>query len=840
MTEIIKVRLKDFFSIQNIVFLHFAIFSTGLLGIAWNISRYLYRRVDLDVLLNHLCDWIEFFKHNKLPQLIFFGLSLCALIVFYAFNVFVISCAKQQKQDDDRWGLQALTPSFWLGYFVFTILLNLSFVFLPKVLFFTVWLISFSLLPAALSMQKIQEYSKSVNNKFKLGLRGCWVTVGVISLIFVVIFFPLIFKPLQVANDFMDIPEQTILHHGLVVDNTQFVNEHRIGGFHLYDPRVGLQSSPLHNVAAVSIPKNPLLILFLAEPKHRPFSYNDEIHLLSVREKMRAQDYSDLQRIYQDDSKSRGQIDALLLHSHQIESFYKTRVYTQEEQEFIDKNFLEINAKIKSGWFFFHHSWVLNPILALSLGARAEHQVFLYGWGCTVFLKNVLSLLGSVSFQNYFQSIFAFYPIYFFVFLAAVYGIFRRVDYVCIGAFLLSTSVLLLSYKVILLAPGYNPIRHLFDMSIILMFYRYLQKNQVGYLLAAIFVGFISILWSKDFGLFLLLSLVGTGSLKFLTTEKFLWRKLLFWVATPIVGLILYGLPYHGVNYNLIYMLLGYTIPPTSSAIIFFVLGLLSLFYLMFIKYKNTSSAYYWLALCLFFYVQLQLIYYIWNPSYHHLLVLAPAAITFGLTWRCFLTEDKQRNIANQQAIGLIASSILFGMYGIGLLSFYMGRIEYEKIFSTHVVHNWSFQYGKFQTTMQPQLFEETIQLIHRHETHPSMYIISKYDSILPVLAHRYNAFPVVNLILDLISYVDIERCVQVLRDNKPQYIFVDTDIQRDHRSDLLEKYDSMAAHGNYYESYGRVSAHNNVRQLFLRIQNDYEPIEKGRLLTVYQRKPGV
>lgn len=96
-----------------------------------------------------------------------------------------------------------------------------------------------------------------------------------------------------------------------------------------------------------------------------------------------------------------------------------------------------------------------------------------------------------------------FFIRFIFIFLTVVYQLFRRADFVCMGAVLLSTSILMLGYQLILLAPGYNPMRHIFDMVMIFFFFRYLQKNSLLYLCMTLVTGFIAVLWSKDFGLFL-------------------------------------------------------------------------------------------------------------------------------------------------------------------------------------------------------------------------------------------------------------------------------------------------------------------------------------------------
>ena len=53
--------------------------------------------------------------------------------------------------------------------------------------------------------------------------------------------------------------------------------------------------------------------------------------------------------------------------------------------------------------------------------------------------------------------------------------------------------------------------------------------------------------------------------------------------------------------------------------------------------------------------------------------------------------------------------------------------MQYDAIFATHVVHDWKFQYASFQTTMEPQLLTETLDLIERYAPNSSIYLISNF-----------------------------------------------------------------------------------------------------------------
>ncbi|MCX7090915.1 MAG: hypothetical protein NTU48_05640 [Legionellales bacterium] len=786
--------------------------------------------MDLHQVINHMCAWSASFQHNKLPQLLFFGMSLIALFVFWGIYfgfTFVLSTHQSV--------VKQIRPPWAIGYFIFSIVINVGLVTIPKYIFLDtfVWLFSLLALPFFLYRVKIKHGITWLETKLNLGLTEMWMIGVIVSILFLWVFYPLIFKPMNIHDEFMDIPEQTILDNGKIIDNIQYINQRSIGGIHHYDPRQDQGVLSASDMEKISIPKRPLLVPFLSAESHHLFLYDDGSQSLSLKGNMRKEDYTALLEIYQEDQPSKDKIKILFTQTNNKNAIDKKRLYTAEEQAFIAKNSMEIEEKTKAGWFFFHHSWVLNPVLALSQGADISKQVLIYGSGSAVFLKHILTAMGGVSFDNYFKVIYVFYPLYFFIFLTVVYQLFRRADFVCMGAVLLSTSILMLGYQLILLAPGYNPMRHIFDMVMIFFFFRYLQKNSLLYLCMTLVTGFIAVLWSKDFGLFLVLACLGTTFIRNLVVQRAAWAQwLIALLGLGITG-VLYFLPWHGVNYNLWYMLLGYAFPSTSTLRISIVIFGISLVYLLHIQFKKTDSPYYWLAWCLFFYAQLQLIYYIWYPSFQHFLVCAPTLILLCMTWIYLFCAVKKERITGIR-IGLVSMVLL--LYIPSLTLFYKDMARYNKVFATHVVHNWTFQYGVFQTTMAPQLFIESVNLIDQYASGPSMYLISKYDAILPILAHRSHALPVVNLALDLLSHRDIDRCIQAIKVNQPTYLFVDSDIIRDLRGDVLLP-SSYLGERTYQESYGRVQVMKNMRQLYYGIQNDYVPLQRGSLITVYKRK---
>lgn len=819
----------------NAALLYFVIFSVGLCKLTWVGSQYFNQHLDFHAVVSQMCDWVSVFPHNKLPQLLFFGFSLVALFGFWG-----IYCGVTAMMRRGHHPLKLYRQELLIVYFAIAAIVNIGLMTQPKylVLDLLVWMVSFGVLPIYLYSQQLRARIVKFETRWRVSPTLMWLSCGLVTGILVAIFYPLVMQPLLIANDFLDIPEQTILQKR-VVDNTEYINQHHIAGLHIYDPRTDhgvVSESP--RLAKIKLPRLPVLSEFLRSKEHDMFFYDDATQSLSLKGAMSRQDFRYLLEIYQADKQHQQQIKILYEQAQHNEILNKRQTYNAEQQEFIEKNTTEMTEKMKAGWMFFHHSWVLHPILAVALGADAGQQVFLYGYGSAMALKYLLVQMGGISFQNYFKLSFAVYPIYFFMFLAAIYWIFRRADFVCLGALLLSVSFFCLGYQMILLAPGYNPMRHVFDMVLLVAFVRYLQKNTVGSLGWVLVLGCGAIIWSKDFGLLLMLALLITAVIRNRVMHRRAYGLGLLAVFGILLAVFCYRLPIHGVNYNFIYMLLGYTLPTANIFKIIIILIAISVGYIAYSQCRKLESEYYWLSLSLFFYLQLQLIYYIWYPSLQHFLVLAPVVIIWGMTWLYGFNKEKKTYMFGMQSI--VLGTVLL-LYLPSLYFFYSDRQHYLQTFSTHIVHKWPFEYGAFTSTMDPQLFGDTLRMIEHHMPHTtSMYLISKYDDILPVLAHRYNGLPVVNLALDLLSNRDIDRCVQAIERDKPQYIWVDSDIHRDLRGDVMLPYDFWEVERNYPESYGRFAVMKNMRILYQRIRNEYSPLAQGSLLTVYERKTGL
>lgn len=821
---------KKFFKQHYLVLAHFFIFSLGLLKLTLSLSSALYEHIDMDNLLAGVNEWAECFSHEKLLALLHYTSSLIALFILYKLCFLVINRGKQPKAVGELLKNKLLMSL----YLTLALALNLIALFSSAHVgaLMGIWLVFFLALPFS--------YLREIMFSVKLSRQFYFILTILVVLQFFFIFKPFILNAMLIENDYFDIPEKTFWKEGGVINNSQYINNHKIGGLLLYDPRKNSGQTPSPRAATfIKVSINPLLNNFLRKHnvKYR-YTYYANTNLLALNSEMTAEEKTELNGIYRQNS-NKNAINFLYYSSLDQADFYKKRIYSPEEKEFIKKNLLELTNQAKAGWQLYHHNYILGPINALALGALPQNQTLLYGWLNTLSLMKIMKMMGDINYQTYFKLLFSFYPLYFVLFIATLLFIFKRIEYGLIGALLLSTSIFIIGDQLIRVAPGFNPIRHLFDVIIFLFFYLYLKKENPFYLACSILIGFFSILWSKDFGLFILFAIIGATTVKIILEKNKSYLNLLFISFTAVIGLLLYFLPYHGQNTAFKYMLLGFGMPGTATNIIIYSLIFVSVGYLIHLALMPLKDPIKFLSLALFFYCQLILVYFIWYPSLHHLLGIAAPFIFLSLTWLHLYNKVANNNDdKSARLFSTITLTILFFIYLPSLLYFYYGRMQYEKIFKTHVTYHWNTARTGFISTMEPDLFNQAVTLINKYEHHSTIYIISKYDAVLPILASKYSVFPFTDLPLNLISQKEINLVVDIIKHDSPEYLFIDSDITRNFNGEIFNINDVLGKKGHYQESFGRVSVMTNLRNVYSAISQQYRPIEKGYLITVYKKIP--
>jgi hypothetical protein len=712
---------------------------------------------------------------GKLSSLLQYVLPVITLFIYYAAYLRVSKYVNSSLEIFDKNKLQKIG-----FYFLVALVINCVFsLFIGKEhrlifgLLSILWLLLF--LWVLYSTYKNHPFNISISSSIAIPswLWGSALLITVIQ--YVAIFVPLIMNPVIVGNDYINISEKTILKSGKLVDNIDYINKHKVAGFQLYDPRVELGTEG---------PANENLNL--------GFNQNDA---------------------------------------------YNNSVSPSEESlDFIAKNKRELLNKAKAGWFFYHHGYNFGPMNALSLGASPYQQTMVYGWLNTVSQGKLLEILGVSNYQGYFKLYFAEYFTYFAIFLLGIWAIFKRLSTVVFASILAISALFFLGIELIWVAPGFNPIRHFFDVPVFYLLYRYLTQDRKIHLILACVLALFAIFWSKDFGLFLTLSVGGAILFKGIKQRPFQRLPLFMGVILVVAGMLFYFSPMPGANPTAIYMLLGVGSPQATSGAIFVLLVIISLLVAATIAIKQ-SEVYTILSVGVALYFVQSLTYYIWYPALHHILGVAPIFIL----WIIMIFHgwvSQSENGEKRQSTILILLLVL--VYLPASVSFYLGMHTYNQTFKNHKLYHWPFDKARIISTMEPNLFEDAVNLIkHYSPNNNGIFIISKYDHILPILASKYSAMPYNELPTNLASPREVEAASESILKNKPAFLFVDSDIGRSLNGEIPEESNQAAIQlGLFGEAKARVMVLEGLNEVYTRVASKYRRCETGRLISVYCRKP--
>lgn len=190
----------------------------------------------------------------------------------------------------------------------------------------------------------------------------------------------------------------------------------------------------------------------------------------------------------------------------------------------------------------------------------------------------------------------------------------------------------------------------------------------------------------------------------------------------------------------------------------------------------------------------------------------------------------------------ILCLTALFVFIYLPSLYFYK-KVEhnYNAIFTTHHVYHWRFPRASFETTMNPAPFANAIKLIDQYSHGTSIYMVSRYDNFLPFLSGKYLALPYSQLDVSIVSKKEFRYVIDTIQKNKPQYIFIDSDISDNHFSDILDPRDPLTLmmqpnNTGYNLSAGRVLTLMNLRDIFNALKNSYHKVATGDLISVYKR----
>lgn len=820
-------------SIRSLLLIHFAICSIGFLGYLSHIAGWVWQAYiwPFNLFISY-SDWATLSTTPTKPiELLQYALSVSGLVVYYAGVLLFI----RKYSDLTDKNLKTLDPNriALISYFSVLLLLN---VWLLRDhgefsnIYFCFWL-PFLILPV------LPVVNLWLDRTVKGGVIWTIVLFGAIIASLAFSFYPYITGGLPISNDYMDIPEQTILSTGLV-DNTDYINSHRIGGLYKYDPRKPQSIQAARNGEFINLSSSEAISKFVQNNPLK-FTYDEKAGLLIVKELLTPNEADNLAKMAINEVE-RGRVYSFYYNQLTLSQVKKS--YSPEEIEFIRKNRRELLDQSLAGHYFHHQNTMLGTLNEYELGKPRSQTVFLYGWLSTVVLAKAMEIAGGITFETYQKIFYSFYPIYYLLLIAAATIIFKKSAYVLLVGLISVSTLYYIGFETIRFAPGFNPIRHFFDIFALVCFYWYLfapRRNSL-YLALALLFSVIGILFSKEFGLVLLLSMLASIVIRQVVDKHKTAPEYILMVIAILVALAAILLIQTGKNPTLLYVLLGVATPPMHWVKMYSLLLLFSAIYLLLIKNRKTGNNWGYLLLFWFMYAQGLIIYYIWNSVLNHLLSLgAVLGMLIALSLK-YWTSNYDWGALYEKKILLASNSLLaVFLFLPSIASYSLELRDYKKIFTEHKLYHWNFPRAQFVSTMDPSAFENAVQLINKYSSGNTIYILSKYDNILPFLSSKYNALPFTEVALSLVTKKEMDKATGVIRQEHPEYLYVDTDMARSHAGDVYDKNDpasQIAVPVSLYDaSRGRAMVLDNFAKVFKEIEGMYDPVEIGQLITVYK-----
>jgi len=867
-------RLNNIADNKNVFFLiHFFIYMIGLVALIILFSHVIFTSSSPYPLINN---WdIPFYFPDKMREIVVYILSIAAIFLYFL-TVSVLYRNNIRPYFFDEFEYKGfITLIFLLVAFLFNVALLCAEKHYGIVLMLggIIWCFSICLpfwndLILALSGGEgiLFVEDEAVNVKcVRTTKKIFYIILFVVFVQFVWIFYPLVFGPLRIMNEYWDIPEQTVLN-GHVVDNTKFINEYHLIGLHdKYDIRDPNQTNKAN---CLDLPDTSTVRDFIEQHnsqvnamvgtvgfafKPHPVSLYYYHHGFCLAGFISNQDLAEINFLlneliplknYRNFSSNKISID--FIYSAQIRTLKKLILksnnfkqyslpYFGIEKLFLKQNLYEIHWQVLNRFFIHHQNFVLGPVNAMNLGQN-PHQIFMqYGYLNTKLLTKFLHVIGGVNYQRYIKTTFSVYYIYYSLFLAFLFLIFKDIRYV-LPAFLLTVAALNFStFEFLYIAPGINPLRHFFDLPIMLFFFFYLKKKHEIFLWIALLFSYIEILTNDLFGCFILFSLLLVLFIRTIFEKQSVIKNLIFSAVVLMIGMIIFHLASVGTNVMTKYYLegvLGFSYKTWFMVACLLLIGVSYIISFCGILKKDNFS---YFVLLLIFYSQGLFFYFVWGSDLNHLYVFSPIfAITFVAILKA-LDNQIPLNTIFRNFLLIILTGLSFLVWIPSVALDFHSRSVFNEVFKTHKIYQWNLPTAKFISTMNPDYFKDSIQLIQRYSSGNKIYIISKYDNFIPFLAEKYSAMPYFDLQWFLISPKEVAKSIDAVEKNKPKYIFVDSDINRSYAPDMINAYAGQLGYLSD-ESVMRVMRLNELKKVFDAVKNDYHPVQSALLLTVYER----
>ncbi len=489
-----------------------------------------------------------------------------------------------------------------------------------------------------------------------------------------------------------------------------------------------------------------------------------------------------------------------------------------------------------------HIGHFLNPINEYELGKSTNNIFIQYGVGTTLLTKWIMDIFGGISIHNFYKT-YIFYILYYLTFLFMTFALFKDRLYACASFSIMPCCFFSLGFVAYILAPGFIPTVHILDAITFLVLMLFLQSNQWRYFGILALLIFFSIIINRQFGMILSISVFLSLLLYMFENHwnkyRFLWSFALcaiFFLAVASYKLSCIG----ALDKIFQYFWLGWLSWPVSKNKIACTIIYLIISYFFIVLLRNHRFYLKYLYAAIFLYAQGLLIYYYWSGVRNHIPTVFPfiwlQSILMLYIIEKYMWQDKLliKNIARFSVKFALVLSIIFFFFSFA--HYYSEKSLFKANFENHKLYTWEFDRAHVFSTINPELIKESVNLIETYNgpNDPSIYILSKYDGLIPFLAKKYSAM----LFFELTSFIFSEKessiAVNKINFAKPEYIFVDSNISEASYDPWMKVYRSDFTDR---ERASRLNRYAVLKNIFMAIKGDYVMVEEGSLLSVYKRK---
>jgi len=513
-------------------------------------------------------------------------------------------------------------------------------------------------------------------------------------------------------------------------------------------------------------------------------------------------------------------------------------------RKFIDANEFSFFQGILYRTFDQHHNQILNPVNAWMLGVPYEKTLALYGYLTAWITKIWFNLVGEFSYTKWFQFIYSIDVIYFLLLLLSAWYFFRSFSY-AVAIYALAVVLLIYQYYmgyyyIIISRPITGPFRHFFDVLIFLLIALSFKYKSIIVRCVIAFLCFLSVLLSDHLGLCLCVATFFVYMVRFfekgnLNKNNDLLTAILICLAA-ITAIFLSPSMKNPALFNFFNGIFTHSFPESKMILIltfYSVFFFIVLYHLLIQKMSNTTYAVLWSST----YSYLLLSHYFWHGYWPDAHAALPILAIFIVASIILLFIDNLK--FNKEVVTTFLLFMIL-MYGLAwYVNFYKTKNDYLNIAKTHITGTWKNKRAQLYTSIPEEPFKNAIDLLNKYSDSESrIYLVSKYDFFLPVLANKYNDLIYPNLSYWILTIEDRNKVINQIRNKQPNILFVDTDIDLKGQLWTVNNYFTLNLDDKsfFYENKRRLLMLYQLKYIFDQIRSNYGLVEEGKLISVYKK----